>query len=76
MKKLGQLLENFDQTRVLELIAQIEAAQQAMQGAVASVKLVEEELRANGLGSVAEKLSALDWSTIDSIKEELRNQAA
>ena len=74
MKKLGQLLENFDQGRVLELIAQIDAAQQSMQAAVASMKLVEEELRTNGLIPLAEKLGALDWNNIDAIKEELRNQ--
>lgn len=74
MKKLGQLLEDFNQDRVLELIAQIDAAQQAMQGAVASIKIVEEELRTNGLVPIAEKLNALDWNTIESIKEELRKQ--
>lgn len=58
MKKLGQLLEDFDQVKADELSTRLGEAQDTLRQVVQDLQDIEKDIRKNGDSSTAERLKS------------------
>lgn len=73
MRKLGKLLENFDETQVQKIISDLKLAQKSLSSGSGLVEQARAELGNLGLSEIASKLSE---STIEETVEELKSHCS